>query len=1240
MTKHLRNKVCHPKQKQKWQCLLCNKTFDCNRNLKTHLKNKICQKKFKCTQCSAEFKMQHELRNHNYNVHILMRYLCEFCGKGFQTMNGLETHSIKYHYHPVNANHIQVPAAFTRDSSSFKGYLNCFTHYPRDANNIPHFLDTIQPSVEELFSNVYRILGPFKFITCLHIDLEKTVTNDDDEIVDVMTSSAHFATHPITYTTPELADQSINKVNLALGSKLDTYNKGGSNWEIKSITQMDIHVGIFRPIRGGCTQTLDKYLTKKGGVLNIPSSDGKCFLYSVLAGLHPDVPNPTDCNSYTPYLDEIIWEDYPMPLNAIPMFERNNDIKVLVYGYENTIVSALHISEEKYEREVMVLLLENNHYCLIQDYNKLMSLRSRHNAFCRYCGQNLSLKTKLEEHESRCKHFKHQRIFMPKGEKAIMKFQNIRNQHPSPYTVYADFECILKPISGPQPNPSQSYTHPYQQHEPCGFGYIVVTPDGKVRDHKVYRGVDCVERFLVEMRDLHCEIMKQIDDALPKNLTPEELASYEANDTCHICRKDITEKSDKVQDHDHIFSADGRVKFGKYRGPAHKYCNFQYRVSRKLPIFFHNLKNYDLHLIVKALDKFPHDKISVIPQNSERYMALYIDKLTFLDSLNFLNSSLDTLVGLLDPSQFKVLGQIFDHDHSFLLKKGVYPYEYVQNWDVFEEKSLPDKAAFTSSLTQQEISDEDYERAKFMWEKFNSQNMGDYHDLYLLLDCVLLADCFQNFRETCKDSYDLDPTHYVSLPSFSWDAALKFTGVKLELLTDINMHEFIELGLRGGVAQISHRFERANHPQVPGYDPNQERVEIIYLDANNLYGWAMCESLPLGNFQWLSPDNTDFLTADAASPIGYIIECDLGYDRCLHDLHAGYPLAPEHIVVETSMRSNYVQASSVKTKKLIPNLYDKANYIVHYRNLQYYVNLGMKLKKVHKILSFDQRAWLKPYIEFNTQKRAEAKDSFTKNLMKLYNNSCFGKTMENLRNRTDVRLVTDPTTCKNLLAKPSVKFFRPISENLAIFQMHKTTITLNRPIYVGFTVLDLSKLCMYEFHYGFIKKQFSKSTLLMTDTDSLVYLIYGGNFYEVMAKNLDRFDTSDYPKTHSCYSDINKKKPGVFKDELNGVPFLEFCGLKAKMYSFEYLDEEGEIKDKKVGKGILKSELRKLKHKKYVETLQKKRSCKVKFNLIRSKLHTLQSVQVQKVGLSYDDDKRYVLSDGIHTLPYGHYSVL
>ena len=410
--------------------------------------------------------------------------------------------------------------------------------------------------------------------------------------------------------------------------------------------------------------------------------------------------------------------------------------------------------------------------------------------------------------------------------------------------------------------------------------------------------------------------------------------------------------------------------------------------------------------------------------------------------------------------------------------------------------------------------------------------------------------------------YRLDPCHYMTSPGLAWDAMLKMTKTELELISEIDMQLFIEKGLRGGISYIAHRHGKANNKYMRDYSPQKEDSYLMYLDANNLYGWAMSQPLPTGNFKWLNPEIVNLGNyGGEGSPHpskGLFLEVDLEYPEELHHLHNDYPCAPEKIVVTNEMLSDYSsqikkqhQISSGKVSKLVTTLRDKEKYVLHYQNLKLYSRSGLKLKKIHRALEFSQSKWLKRYIDFNTEMRKNAKNSFEKDFFKLMNNSVFGKTMENVRKRTNIELVTNETRFKKLTAKPTYVSSKIFVENLVGVHTKKERLLLDKPSYVGMCLLDLSKTLMYDFHYSYIRKKYPDCQLLFTDTDSLFYHIKTErDIYQEFWVDKNLFDNSDYPKSSKFFFGENKKVIGKFKDEAAGKPILEFVGLKSKMYSY------------------------------------------------------------------------------------------
>ena len=490
------------------------------------------------------------------------------------------------------------------------------------------------------------------------------------------------------------------------------------------------------------------------------------------------------------------------------------------------------------------------------------------------------------------------------------------------------------------------------------------------------------------------------------------------------------------------------------------------------------------------------------------------------------------------------------------LKKGVYHYEYMDNWERFNETSLPNKESFYSNLNMENIDDIDYRHANNVFKRYKLKNLGEYHDLYVQSDTLLLADVFKNFRNTCLEVYELDPAHFLSLPRLAWQACLKKTNIKLELLTDYDMLLMVEEGTRGGICHSIHRYTKANNKYMRSYDENEESSYIQYLDANN--GWAMSQKLPVNGFKWLedtSEINEEFIKNYGENNKGFILEIDVKYPRKLHDLHSDLPFLPKIMKID-------------KCKKFACNLRNKKNYVVHIKSLKQALNHGLELKKVHRIIKFNQEVWLKPYIDMNTELRKAASNGFEKDFYKFMNNAVFGKTMENVRKHGDIKLVTTNKKRSKLVSEPNYHTMNCISENLSIIEMKKTKIKMNKSIYLGLLILEISKILMYELWYDYVKPKYGNDVkLCYMDTDSFVMNIKTEDFYKDITNDVEKMS-----KNRPLPTGKNKKVIGLMKDELGERIMTEFIALRPKAYT--YLTDDG--KEDKRAKGTKKRVIKRM----------------------------------------------------------------
>jgi hypothetical protein len=477
------------------------------------------------------------------------------------------------------------------------------------------------------------------------------------------------------------------------------------------------------------------------------------------------------------------------------------------------------------------------------------------------------------------------------------------------------------------------------------------------------------------------------------------------------------------------------------------------------------------------------------------------------------------------------------------------------------------------------------------------------------------------------------------------------TGETIDLLNDLEMYTFFERGIRGGLTFVNKHHIRS---ETITHENTKLHQHLAYIDENNLYGSSLCKPLPHSNFSWVedvSGFTRDFILGiEEEGEWGYTLEVDLGYPEHLHRSTADFPLAPESGEITQDMFSDFMNNfykslnpnTTYKTsRKLLLTQLNREHYIVHFAILKFYLTMGLVLNKVHHVVKYKQKAWLKPYIHFNSQQRALSKNDFDKAFYKLKNNALFGKCMEDTRKRINYKLVTDEDKFNKLARSPFFNDRDIITEDIVGVHMVKPKVTLDKPIFVGQAVLDYSKLEMYQLFYTVLPQcsLIKKLQLVGGDTDSFFLTIATdthitlSDVYHSLAQHID---TSNYPPSHPLYSTVNKAKLGCFKDETAGQTLEEMILLRPKMYSMKYQNSDQAIKR---AKGISKHIVNNMKHTRYVEAFEEKKITRVQMtilrSILRSKQHTIQTTTFNKRALSAWEDKRLWLSEN-ESLPYGH----
>ncbi|XP_020298282.1 uncharacterized protein LOC109862613, partial [Pseudomyrmex gracilis] len=701
---------------------------------------------------------------------------------------------------------------------------------------------------------------------------------------------------------------------------LEEFQKRDSGWALTQILNLTVNVNSHNPMHAGCQIKISREVQLKHAVVNVQSPDNACFAWVVFAALYPSASHPQRILQYPAYASVLNLDgiEFPMTLLQIARFERNNNVSVNVFtaveqghGYV-----PLQLTSNKKEKYVNLLYVPDQHDGHVGHFAWIKNLS-------RLVSSQLSKTKQIKYICDRCLHY------FRTSDKLAAHTVDCEQLNNSAVILPAEGKNRLKfenynnkeqvpmvvyadlecVLEKQDKEENASNAHKYQRHSVFSIGYYASCEHIDI-GYRFHRGENCVQWFVNELHDLAKRAKTLFATNVPMaNLTPAEFERFTNAECCNVCERPFERDDTKVRDHCHLT--------GRFRGPAHSACNLNYKQVYVVPVVFHNLSGYDAQFIIKDVATAFEGEINVLPVTKETLHIVH--------------------------ETYKLV-----------------------------ETSLPPREAFYSSLTSETVMESEYAHATNVWRRFNIDNLGSYSDLYLKTDVLLLADVFENFRRECLASYGLDPAHYYTLPEYTWDAMLKHTRVTFKLLTDIDMVMFVERGIRGGLSQCLNRYARANNRYAQSYDPSEPTSYLMYYDVNNLYGWAMCQLLPYGNFAWVeNAYEFDVTTVAADSDVGYILEVDLTYPKELHDAHRDLPFCPTREEPPGKHGKNHV--------KLLATVFNKKRYVIHYLNLQQCLRYGLRLTRIHRVLRFSQLPWLRGYIELNTRFRANATNEFAKN---------------------------------------------------------------------------------------------------------------------------------------------------------------------------------------------------------------------------------------------------------------------
>ena len=702
-----------------------------------------------CGICEKSFVHKSNLNRHQRTIHGSITSRCQYCGASFNRRDSYLRHVRSHHRHQPQSDlqqnskeqdsqsdqqennrneefNIQVgagipaaPSTETQNNESeegnnpiekendiqeddcitseeaIEGNLKKITIEARDKTKYDPmtFLKVKEEQIRKILKEELKKRRMLKF----YITIQVRFTKNKGDQVEITQPYFHGKCHILLKT--EDMEGAIRESFKKIINSFIEYQREGSNWTLDKVLGVNIHTATYRPMKGSSFLPLPAKMASKKAIINVQNHDDKCFMWAVLASLHPINNNPQRFAHYAQYAEELDFTDIPFPVKVcdINKFEKLNDISVNVFGYEHGTLYPLHLTKVRGVRHVNLLLIskgEKYHYCWIKNFDRLLSDGQMHQRFhCHYCLHGFTKKKLLQKHEEYCQVHGAQRTEMPSEEDKWLKFTDISKQLKCPYAVYSDFESILEKILGCQPDQQRSSTIKLAKHVPSGFTYKVVGLTDDLTEKPVtYRGPKTAEKFVEHMLKLEERLTNVLRNPKPMIMSDEDISDFQNATHCSICADELG--ADVVRDHCHVT--------GKYRGAAHSSCNLNYRQRERIPVFFHNLsylRGYDAHHIMSAIGKFKHKRLNCIPQNHEKYISFSLGKLDLIDTFQFMSTSLEKLVDNLAKEgehKFQHLRSYIQQSHGenedikleLLSRKGVYPYRYMDSFDRFQEKKV------------------------------------------------------------------------------------------------------------------------------------------------------------------------------------------------------------------------------------------------------------------------------------------------------------------------------------------------------------------------------------------------------------------------------------------------------------------------------------------------------------------------------------------------------------------------
>ena len=1136
---------------------------------------------------------------------------------------------------------------------------------------LTHHKDTLITDIKDVYDKRNRLINKLMIEILINTERENPSTEKFENKIYYITSPVHVYTR---HELPIFITDSIEHVQDNLENSFT--NQEGSGWRIAGVHSIRVVICEFGKNGKEKLGTYTPYPSNLQGSRHIfnPNSTVNCVL-TALSGFLRFEKNPNMLkknlirslslkkdrfwkevlNVGNVITDDIQWQD-------IDKLEKYNMMNINIYhlseieSYESkkrkTSRHQLHLARRsisRYEKTVSLLLLENNHVCLIRDlkkfYKAFTSHRNEINHICPYCLAIINNTDQYNNHTDRCT--SHVTITHPTIDEKI-GFSRHQALYPHPYVCFLDFESLNK-----KSYENNEDNNIISNQDAIAFCYKVcdVRKETKIIAQKTYFGYDCVDVMLTDLMKIAHDLKSQQN--YKPHPSPADIDLHTSKTVCDICQSKFHSKNRKVLHHFHYIEMDN------YAGTLCNKCNLQLRTPNHLPVIVHNL-SYDLTLILKQAH--PKFQFSVNKKSGFKFYSGRVKNLYFMDSLNMLSGSLSSLAsahivnnGRLDVTK-ETIKNYTSELQSILLSTGkqFMPYEYFDSIDRFQETRLPPKDMFYSHLSQSGISDTDYEHVVKIYNLANCSKLEDYIHLYLELDVSLLSDVYLEWRRSLISTFKLDPLYFLTLSSYSMEAFYLDTLITLDPITTPELYDHISKNIRGGFTSVGQRHVRANNHNVnPDFNNKELKSNyIIYLDFNSLYPTTMSEyKLPRSNFVKLDEHEhqsfleRDILDIDTQGETGYFLNVKIkpASPEVIKRTDS-FPLllSPRNVTYDdlSEYTKRILEHTGTnlpkKNVKLVAHHEGVDQYFITLPYLQFLVRMGLEIERVYCIYKFSQCDYLKAFIDRNIERRSRETNPFIKNALKLINNSLYGRSLLNpLNYATRTGVCNTDVSLRKSFSKPTFKSVDRINDDRYLVTHHKSEVKADSPLYIGFSVLDFAKIKMYSFYYDVLIPLYGERVqFIYSDTDSFILNLETDNLEDEFRGPLAPYlDLSNYPPEHPLHSNQFKGQLGKLKCETPGDYITEIVCLKPKMYAYTTLNSKH--KSHNTVKGVpryIKDNLllEQFKECLYSNTLPN--ACIYHLGYNKGDMRVVKS---NKILLSNVEDKRYY-TDVHHSYGYGH----